>query len=76
MRPAILTHRGAAQLEALEASRADAMEVRKTVGARQCHLGDHLAGWVSVGQWEWANFAKTRYDAEELQSSKDSINSL
>ena len=76
MRPAILTHRGAAQLEALECSREDKIEVKKTIGSRQVHLGLMLAGWVSAGQWEWANFAKSRYNAEELQSSKDSINSF
>ena len=76
MRPAILTHRGAAQLESLECSREDKIEVKKTIGSRQVHLGLMLAGWVSAGQWEWANFAKSRYNAEELQSSKDSINSF
>ena len=69
-----MTHKAYDLFIVLESSKTESLEVTKTVGSRRIHVDGHLTGWVSMGAWVWGNFARTRYETEELPAAKDSIN--
>ena len=72
LRPARLTHRGAAALTDLESKRPDTSRgvVDKVMTGKQVKVANDVMGYSAYGNWIWTNAASERYDVDSLNMMK------